>query len=402
MIKILDLYCGMGGLSLGLSLSLKDAEIEGLDIDKWAVATYNLNLSKFKCRARIQDVLTWKPTGDYDIIVGGVPCQPFSIANIDIRGEEHPLFPTFPRFFDVVLNLKPKAFMMENVKGLITDVHRHYLDYQVSRVSKDYRVYVSVLDSSRYGVPQRRERLFVVGIRKDLHAEFKFPRQTHGTAEHVTLDGFKVHRHVTLREAIGDLLTIPPSKGMKEAQVPDHVITSDNVWKSDWGLRVMRLNRPSYTISTKHRCGQLVSFILFRNSKGGVIEIPWTPWQSKHQLLDFEEPSPTVVSHLSKSSRHSLLPEMLDGKGEAIYRKLTVRECLRIQSFPDWWCFPNACPISNHYELVGEALPPILAYRLGVVLGRALDLPTKEPPREDEWALPYFRRAFADYFSGKA
>jgi hypothetical protein len=93
---------------------------------------------------------------------------------------------------------------------------------------------------------------------------------------------------------------------------------------------------------------------------------------------------------------------MLDEKGEVIYRKLTVRECLRIQSFPDWWRFPNACPISKRYELVGEALPPILAFRLGIALGRALNLPTGEPPREDEWALPYFRRAFADYFSSRA
>jgi DNA (cytosine-5)-methyltransferase 1 len=97
-IRVLDLYCGMGGLSLGFTLALR-AGITGLDIDRWAVETYNLNLGRFGCKAAVQDVLKWEPEGDFDLVIGGPPCQPFSLANTKRRGEDHPLFPTFPRFF---------------------------------------------------------------------------------------------------------------------------------------------------------------------------------------------------------------------------------------------------------------------------------------------------------------
>jgi DNA (cytosine-5)-methyltransferase 1 len=361
LVGILDLYCGMGGLSLGLALALDGAEVLGLDVDGWAVETYNLNLSELGCRAEVWDVLKWEPEGDFDVVVGGSPCQPFSLANTKKRGEEHPLFPTFPRFFDLVLALRPKAFILENVKGLALKRFRHYLDAQLARVSGDYRVQMAVLDASRYGVPQRRERLFAVGIRRDLGARFKFPEPTHASQEHVALDGRKIHRWLTLREAIGDLMVLPPlrpdepsvavvshsaksSRHLLAPALAEHVMTELGGWatpRSDWGSRVMREGTPAFTIMETHRSGQL-------------------------------------------------LP--------VVYRRLTVRECLRVQSFPDWWRFPEGCAVSRRYRLVGEAVPPILAYRLGVALAKALGLRAREPPREEDWALPYFRRAFADYF----
>jgi len=82
----------------------------------------------------------------------------------------------------------------------------------------------------------------------------------------------------------------------------------------------------------------------------------------------------------------------------ATYRRLTVKECMRIQSFPDWWAFPESVSTSRQYKLIGEAVPPILAYRIAISLAKTLGLKTREPPREDEWSLPYFRRSFADYY----
>jgi len=345
--RVLDLYCGMGGLSLGLALALDGAEVLGLDVDRPAVETYNLNLSRLGCKATVQDVLEWEPEGGFDLMVGGSPCQPFSLANTLRRGEEHPLFPTFPRFFDLVLELRPKAFLLENVKGLAMRLFRRYLDAQLARVSGGYRVQMAVLDASRYGVPQRRERLFVAGVRRDLGARFEFPRPTHAPQEHVALDGRKLHMWVVLWEAVGDLATLPPaSPGVALAPVlAEHVMTKLGGWdteRSDWGSRVMDLGRPAFTITEKHRSGQL-------------------------------------------------LPPF--------YRRLSVRECLRVQSFPDWWRFPDSCSVSRRYRLAGEAVPPILAYRLGVAIGKALGLETREPPKEGDWALPYFARAFADYLA---
>jgi len=344
MCEVLDLYCGMGGLSLGFALAL-EAEILGLDIDRWAVETYNLNLNRFGCRAVVQNVLEWEPEGEFDLVIGGSPCQPFSIANTRRRGEDHPLFPTFPRFFDIVLELRPKAFLMENVKGLTAETFSCYLIQQLFRM-RDYRVRYAVLNAADYGVPQRRERLFVVGIRRDLGVVFDFPRPTHAETEYVDLNGNRVRKWITLREAIGDITCV----------------------------------------SRKRK----TETIIFMDSDGRIIELPWSLYQEKHPVLDPDEPSHTLHSHMAKSSRDALLPV---ADHTVLYRRLTVRECLRIQSFPDWWKFPDGCSVSRRYKLVGEAVPPILAYRLAVAVGRALGLEVRNVTA-DEWPIPYFYRVF--------
>jgi site-specific DNA-cytosine methylase/intein/homing endonuclease len=369
-------------------------------------------------------------------------CQPFSIANNRNPGEGHPLFPTFPRFFDVVLALRPKAFLLENVKGLVVRRHRHHLERQLARVAGDYVVEWRILDAADYGVPQRRERLIVVGVRRDLGKKPLFPEPTHAETEAVRLDGRRLHRWLTLGEAIGDLLLVPPIlvpaesaeelrfallrreqaeriRGEREdtgrhwgrmefpdrldrpsrtvsshtvegtkretivmPAVPDHVMTPGGGWdspRSDWGSRVMDPGRPAYTITEKHRSGQLVP-------------VPPTTAEAMGR------PSPLLVAdarvYATGCREHGSDAE------KGCYRRLTVREAMRIQSFPDWWRFPERVSVSKRYRLAGEAVPPILAYRLAVALARTLGLETREPPRREEWQLPYFDRAFADYLAG--
>jgi DNA (cytosine-5)-methyltransferase 1 len=480
-VRVLDLYCGMGGLSLGFALALRDVEIAGLDVDGDAVDTYNLNLNRLGAAARVQDVLRWEPAGAYDVVIGGSPCNPFSIANVRNPGEAHPLFPTFPRFFDVVLALKPKLFLLENVKGLTTRRHRHHLERQLARTAGDYMVEWRVLNAVDYGVPQRRERLIVVGVRRDLGRRPLFPEPTHAEKEHAGLDGRRLHRWLALGEAIGDLLLVPPQEGKKLIQtnprhgkpadlgrpsrtvkvdgrggdftfdtilvpaesatelrfallrgeqverirreredtsrhwcgmefpdrldrpsrtvsshtvegtkretvvlplIPDHVMTEGGGWdspRSDWGSRVMDPGRPAYTITEKHRSGQLVP-------------VPPTTAEAMGR------PSPSLVA----DARVYAAGRMEHGSDveKGCYRRLTVREALRIQSFPDWWRFPDRVSASKRYRLAGEAVPPVLAYRLAVAVARALGLETREPPRREEWQLPYFERAFADYLGG--
>ena len=462
-IRILDLYCGMGGLSLGFAIALEGIEVLGMDIDRFAVDTYNHNLSKrYNARAVIQDVLTWEPEGEYDIVMGGSPCQPFSMANIRKRGKEHPLYPTFPRFFDIVLSLRPKVFLLENVKGLVTRRLKPLLLEQLDRVKKHYNIRYEVLNAAFYGVPQRRQRLFVLGIRKDLGIAPSFPSPTHAEKEQKTLTG-TLRRWITVREAIGDLLLIPPQglvlthkrsltdgvlektwrptftseepsftltdsgirilspeqverikreredttrhfgkmefpdnmdkpsrtisshtiqgskretivlpvtehivnnvkvnisnpKGFGDAskvpnkldlpaktvlkgggsggaipplvEIPtEHVMTGKGGWdnpKSDWGSRVMDYNEPAYTITEKHRCGQLV-------------RVPSAEWLRKHPPNEPDKPSNSITSNTGKNKKwvHNSIID------NGVYRRLTVRECLRLQSFPDWWGFPD-------------------------------------------------------------
>jgi DNA (cytosine-5)-methyltransferase 1 len=462
-VSVLDLYCGMGGLSLGFALALEGAEILGLDIDKDAVATYNLNLGRLGCRAERRDVLKWEPSGEFDIVIGGPPCQPFSNANVIKVGEAHPLYPTFPRFFDVVLALKPRAFLLENVKGLLRKRFEPILRRQLGRVAGEYRVWSAVLNAAHHGVPQRRERLFVIGVRKDVAGGFRFPMPTHGERPLARLDGTAVHRWVTLREAIGDLAPLPPEE-MSRLLVPPEAAERIRRERGDESRYWTRMefpddpDKPARTIAAHTVEGAKKSTIIvpasaiaFQDAEGNVVEIPWTRFQEKHKPLEPDKPSSAVIGNLAKSSRYALIPiaagdEVHEGGfsslylsrnrrpewdepsftvlasarheplhpasepmvkagrdewrfagGGVVYRRLSVRECLRVQSFPDWWRFPDGVSTTKKYRLVGEAVPPILAYRLALALGKALGLPTREPPKEEEWQLPYFRRAFADY-----
>jgi DNA (cytosine-5)-methyltransferase 1 len=479
MVRVLDLFCGMGGLSLGIALALEDAEVYGVDIDLHAVDTYNMNLQRLGCRADRADLLTWPIDGGYDIIVGGPPCQPWSLANTKNVGEKHPLYLTFQRYFDIIKATMPTAFVFENVRGLITRKFKHLLDNQLSSLAEAYRVKTAILNAVNYGVPQKRQRVIVVSIRRDVGVEPVLPQQTHAEHEVQRLGGGTYHRWLTVREAIGDLLEAPPIiihrghyGGRKTSVVSsdspsytvgamsgggrgrnvmyllmDHIMTEKGgstygPW--DWGCRVMPTDKPANTITEKHRSGQLVG-------------VPWTSYQEKHPPLDPDKPARAVQSHIAKTSRDMLLPldmpstailgdprlsthdhhyrrnsyyliprhpireEAMEqpsatvvadariypsGRREhgsdfekGVYRRLTVRECMRLQGFPDWWVFPENISTSKRYKLVGEAVPPILAYRIAVCLGKALGISVKEPPRDEDWGLPYFRRAFADYFS---
>jgi DNA (cytosine-5)-methyltransferase 1 len=366
----------------------------------------------------------------------------------------------------VVLALKPTAFLLENVKGLLRKRFEPILRRQLERVAGEYDIRHAVLNAVSYGVPQRRERLFVVGIRKDTAGVFRFPEPTHGERPLARLDGTAVHKWVTLREAIGDLAPLPPEEMARLVVAPKAAerIRKEREDEDKYWTKMEfpdDPDKPSRTIAAHTVEGAKKSTIVvptqpiaFRDSAGNVVEIPWTRFQDKHKPLEPDKPSSAVIGNLAKSSRYALIPVAKDDEvheggfsplylsrnrrpewdepsftvlasarheplhpasepmvkagrdewrfaaGGVVYRRLSVRECLRVQSFPDWWRFPANVSTTKKYRLVGEAVPPILAYRLAVALGRALGLPVREPPREEEWALPYFRRAFANYFGG--
>jgi DNA (cytosine-5)-methyltransferase 1 len=318
----------MGGFSLGFVLALEDTSAYGIDIDRYAVETYNLNLGRFNCRAERADLLVWEPDGkDFDIIIGGSPCQPFSTANRYNMGAKHPLFPTFRRYFELVGAVFPRVFVFENVTGLLRPRFRVLLEAHLSRLARDYHIKYGIFNAADYGVPQTRLRVIVIGIRRDERAEFVFPAPTHS-------ESGKPAKWVGAKEAL---------EGLEN----DFIYTAAALGYSD-RESIRSADKPIFTILTK-----------FSGTK--VICLVWSSGRIK---------------------------------------KLGSREGMRFQSFPDWWRFPETVSETRRMRLVGEAVPPILAYRLAIAVGKALGIRTREPPREEEWDLPYFRRAFADYFDG--
>jgi len=344
---VLDLYSGMGGLSLGTALALRPKQILGLEINKNAVMTYNLNLARYNARSIQADVLDWTPEkGYYDLVVGGSPCEPFSYANTRRRGESHPLFSTLRRFFDVVLELRPLAFIHENVKGLLSTQFRHIYEEQLNRIKDYYFVTYGVLNSADYGVPQKRERLFTIGIHRSLGKKPSLPIQTHAERPITTIYGV-IPSWLTLRDAVQDIMD-------KQPQV--------------------QLLSPRQVDQIKKR----------RQKARDRGELPFPD--------SLDQPSRTISSDTIQGNKRETIVIPIAG---GLYRRLTVREALRIQSFPDWWTFPQNTSMTTRLKLLGEAVPPILAYKTARSL--AIDLGWEwHPPTPEDFKLPYFERAFPE------
>ncbi|MEM4290273.1 MAG: DNA cytosine methyltransferase, partial [Nitrososphaerota archaeon] len=111
--RVLDLFCGIGGLALGFSKA--GFEVFGIDIDHQACATYELNGVGRTVRA---DLVKERVEGEFDLIIGGPPCEPWSFLNLTKRGKRHPAYPCLRAFYDAVRRVRPVAFVMENVPGI--------------------------------------------------------------------------------------------------------------------------------------------------------------------------------------------------------------------------------------------------------------------------------------------
>ena len=204
-LKTLSLFCGLGGMDLGARggfgfLRQKYAPLPinivlAVDHDPKTCALYAQNLGPVRC-ADVGEISDWP---DADVILGGPPCQPFSAAG-KRQGTDDPR-DQVPAFFSVVLQVRPKGFVMENVAGLCGGRHRQAFERLLRQLGDlGYRVDWRVLEAADFGVPQTRKRLFVQGLRKELNRTPAWPKPTH--AEQPT--GWQ-RAWVTCREAIADL-----------------------------------------------------------------------------------------------------------------------------------------------------------------------------------------------------
>lgn len=174
--KVLELFGGIGACSKALERLGIDFEIvDYVEIDKYAVASFNtMHGTNFKP----QDICEWDKDIDVDLIMHGSPCQDFSLAGKQAGGDEGSgtrsslMYETLR----IVEKLKPKYVIWENVKNVISKKHKHNYDNYCNRMGElGYINYGQVLNSKDYGIPQNRERVFTISIRKDLNQSFEFP-----------------------------------------------------------------------------------------------------------------------------------------------------------------------------------------------------------------------------------
>ena len=227
---VLDLFAGCGGLSLGFEAV--GYRTIGYEMDKAAAASYQKNLVG-DCYALKLD-LTFKYP-ETDIIIGGPPCQPFSVG-----GHQNGLKDArdgFPIFIDAVKKIQPKVFLFENVRGLLY-ANKWYFDLVIKELQKlDYILDYELLNAVNYGVPQNRERLFVVGHR----AKFNFPKPH--------------NKKITVAEAIGDsMYTIPAESKFLTPSMDTYVAKYEKA--SDCiNPRDLYPNKPARTLTCRNLAG---------------------------------------------------------------------------------------------------------------------------------------------------
>ena len=316
--KVASLFCGCGGSDLGLLggftfLGKKYPELPfeivyAADFDKYAVETYNLN---FKHKADCADItlVDFDSLPDVDVMIGGFPCQSFSTVNPtkDVNDDRANLYKQIVRFLHTK---KPKFFICENVKGLLTLRKGGIIKKIVSEFEAEgYTVAYQLMKAVEFGVPQRRERVFIVGIRNDINAQFAYPSPT----------------------TPGDLF-VPLS-----AVIDELAISEQKYYFSERAVQGMKNAK--------------------NNMKRGL-------WQ------DLSQPCLTITSHLAKTSINSRDPLLLVDPETELYRRFTPREAARIQSFPESFILNNSEPKS--YKQIGNAIPPVLMWHIADALRKAI------------------------------
>lgn len=317
-LPIISLFTGAGGLDLGFEeAGFNVVWANEFDKDIWE--TFEKNHPKTKLDRRSICDIDVSDIPDCVGIIGGPPCQSWSEggAKRGMRDERGRLFYEYIR---VLKSKKPLFFLAENVSGMLTDRHKEELDeIKKAFVDAGYSLSVTLVNAVDYGVPQDRERVLFVGYRNDLNKTFEMPPPV------------QLGERKTLRDAIGDLATKSPvgrKSGLKE--------------------EVQKLEIPNH----EYMLGGFSSMFMSRN-----------------RVRSWDEPAFTVQATARQCQLHPQAPKMeKNGEGvfvfkpgsEDLYRRLSVREAARVQTFPDSFVFYYR-DIADGYKMIGNAVPVKLA-----------------------------------------
>lgn len=283
--------------------------IYSVDNDDYCTKIYNENF-KHKCIVKDVREINIDELPDFDMLIGGFPCQSFSISaqnppRLGYKDERGMLF------FEMVKILKakrPSFFIAENVKGLLSANKGKAFPMIIKEFEKaGYKVVHKLLNASDYGVPQKRERVIIVGFRNERDfAKFKFPQKILSSE----------------RTVLGDVV-------MEDANNDERLFFSA---KAVAGMMAVREK------------------------------------MNKGRVQDLDEPCNTISAHLSKVSLNSTDPVLMV---ESRYRRFSCREAARIQSFPDSFRFESVSDV-RQYKAIGNAVPPVMMWHIANSLQKAI------------------------------
>ena len=295
--RVVSLFSGAGGLDLGFKMAGHEI-VWANDLYGDAVETYKKNIGDHIVLEDISKIST-DDIPACDIVIGGFPCQGFSVANTK-RHEDDERNALYKQLLRVIAAKKPKFFVAENVKGLLSLAKGKIAELIISDMTAlGYKVKISVLNAADYGVPQRRQRVIIVGVRNDIDFEYIYPIPTHSE------DGANgLKKWVSVKDAL--------------SKIPDP--DTDN-------------SLPNHT-NSKYK-------LEFNGYLG-------------HRKLDPDKPAPTVTARGDNRGGVVILPH------PNAQRRMSCRELATIQSFPlDYEFYGNN---SSVYRQIGNAVPPLLGY----------------------------------------
>jgi len=368
----IDLFSGCGGMSLGFKMAGFHS-IFATDIDENAGKTFMRNFpgTPFKvadiCEIKKEEVDSLTGGITPDIIIGGPPCQGFSLANKrrnTIKDDpRNKLFYQFVKFIDWY---SPKAFVMENVKGLLSMQNGKVIETiieEFSNAGTGYNVKYKVLKASDYGVPQMRERVIIIGIRKDLNIMPSHPEPVPGI--------------ITVDDAIGDLPIINACEG---SEIQDYLTEPLNDYQ-----RLMRADSPKVYnhVAMNHTSRVIERFKAIKPGqnlldvwethgavkRGAPGEKSQTKFSQNNQRVFGDRPAPTIAASFQSNFIHPHLD-----------RNFTAREGARLQSFPDSFIFEGMRTKMSwekglsQYQQIGNAVPVLLAFHIANHIKNILNL----------------------------
>jgi len=336
----IDLFCGCGGFSTGL-LDAGVRVLAGFDSYAPALVAYNYNHEYRGARGHLADLaevtgarlLELAGSPSVDLVVGGPPCQAFSIVG-KRRGLGDPRGRLVFDFARLVAELRPKAVLLENVPGLLAaDGGRIFARVRAGLEEAGYNVRAEVLHAADYGVPQMRRRTFVAGVR--MRGSFPYPPPpTHSAEPFSDLFGSSTQAHVSARQALADLPDVGTRAGRR---IPNHE-------------------------PTHHSAPMLLAFADLQPGKRDP--------KSFHDRLHPDRPGYTLRAGDGNFTPLRPIHYRYD-------RVVSVRESARLQGFADTFVWPDSLPRLQQYRQVGNAVaPPVakaLATHLAGILGWRLD-----------------------------
>ena len=394
-----DLFAGAGGMTLGFEQAGFDV-LAAVEIDPIHCATHQFNfpfwsiLCKSVAEISAAEIRESSSIGDRDIdvVFGGPPCQGFSTM-----GKRHLDDPRNSLVFDfikLVLDLKPKTFVMENVRGLTQGRQREFLREAIAKfkdngyeVREDYQV----LNAACYGVPQNRERLFLLGCREGLAlpeypARISKPIYLKNTrknrAERRRYEADDLPRSPNVWEAIGDL---PDIENYRELFTQDYCLAEYGTPQSDYAKQLRGLLSIESDRAYPRQCDRSILTSSLRTN------------HTQQSISRFAETLPGTTE--PKSRFYRLHPEGLCNTLRAgtpsnrgaytsprpIHPKqprcITVREAARLHSYPDWFRFHGTK--WHGFRQIGNSVPPLLAKAVAAEICKSLRIETSKPAETD-------------------